>query len=89
MNRDELVRLFVEKLKIAQKKAETKASAIFELNDAMKDKEVTFSYIKSDGTTRIARGTMRTERLPEFKGTGRPTNFDLQLYFDLDKQSFR
>lgn len=89
MNKDELIKLFVERLKIADKEAELRASAILRLKEALGEGEVKFSYIKSDGTERVARGTLKSDRLPEVKGTGRPTNFDLQLYFDLDKQSFR
>lgn len=89
MNKDELIKLFVERLKIADKEAELRASAILRLKEALGEGEVKFSYIKSDGTERVARGTLKSDRLPELKGTGRPTNFDLLLYFDLDKQSFR
>lgn len=89
MNKNELIKLFVERLKIADKEAELRASAILRLKEALGEGEVKFSYIKSDGTERVARGTLKSDRLPELKGTGRPTNFDLLLYFDLDKQSFR
>lgn len=89
MNKDELIKLFVERLKIADKEAELRASAILRLKEALGEGDVKFSYIKSDGTERVARGTLKSDRLPELKGTGRPTNFDLLLYFDLDKQSFR
>lgn len=89
MNKDELIKLFVERLKIADKEAELRASAILRLKEALGEGEVKFSYIKSDGTERVARGTLKSDRLPELKGTGRPTNFDLLLYFDIEKQSFR
>ena len=89
MNKDELIKLFVERLKIADKEAELRASAILRLKEALGEGEVKFSYIKSDGTERVARGTLKSDRLPELKGTGRPTKFDLLLYFDIEKQSFR
>jgi hypothetical protein len=88
MNR-ELIDLFMNVHSFEMEEAIKLASLNELLRDELMLGEVEFSFRKADGTIRSARGTMRTDRLPEIKGTGRPTNFDLQLYYDLDKQQFR
>lgn len=50
---------------------------------------VSFSYLKSDGSIREARGTLVSSLCPELKGGGRPTPEHLQLYYDLGKESFK
>lgn len=55
----------------------------------MKQEIVTFTFAKVDGTIRVARGTLRNDVLPQTKGTGRPTPENIQVYYDVDKKSWR
>lgn len=55
----------------------------------MKQEIVTFTFTKVDGTIRIARGTLRNDVLPQTTGTGRPTPENIQVYYDVDKKSWR
>lgn len=50
---------------------------------------VHFRYIKLDGTIREAVGTLKSDMLPPMSGCGRPTPDCNQLYFDVEKQSYR
>ena len=59
------------------------------LVDKMRTEVVTFTFTKVGGTTRIARGTLRIDVLPQTKGTGRPTPENIQVYYDVDKKSWR
>lgn len=69
------------------------ATRIADMNDNLYQElqcsNVRFCFKKKDGTIREALGTMQKSVIPEIKGTGRPLNFDLQLYYDLDCKSFR
>lgn len=55
----------------------------------MRTEIVTFTFMKVDGTIRIARGTLRNDVLPQIKGIGRPTPENIQVYYDVDKRSWR
>lgn len=48
-----------------------------------------FSYEKSDGSIRNARGTLNVDMCPETKGTEKKPNESIQVYYDLDKESWR
>ena len=49
-----------------------------------------FSFVKKDGTVRVARGTTRTDAINyTAKGTGRKTPAHLMLFWDLDALAFR
>lgn len=87
--RKALIEHFTEKCSMAIEEAQQVADMNQALCDAMLVREVKFYFKKVDGTIREARGTLRSEVMPEVKGTGRPTGIDLQVYFDLDKQSLR
>lgn len=50
---------------------------------------VTFSYLKKDGTTRIARGTLSKEMCPKVESSERKTSGHLQIYYDVDKKAWR
>ena len=55
---------------------------------------VTFSFIKKDGTHRIATGTLYphlipVDKFPKSSGDQRTPNFSVINYFDLDKQDWR
>ena len=55
---------------------------------------VTFSFIKKDGTHRIATGTLYphlipVDKWPKSSGGERTPNFSVINYFDLDKQDWR
>lgn len=50
-------------------------------------KAVSFSFIKKDGSTRPATGTLQVEY--QRKATSKPSVWYIVKYFDLDKNSFR
>lgn len=84
-----LIEHFKTKCSMAIKEAERVADMNNKLVDNMRVRDVVFEFKKIDGTIRKAHGTLREEYLSEIKGSGRPLNFDLQLYYDLEKKSFR
>lgn len=53
------------------------------------ERVVRFSFRKNDGTIRKAVGTLMKSMTPQTQGGGRPTPEHLQLYFDVEKQSWR
>ena len=59
------------------------------LKNEMKNKIVKFYFSKVDGSIREAFGTLKTELLPETKGTERKPNDTIQTYFDTEIQEFR
>ena len=70
---------------------EQKAQQIAECVKAMKSRIVEFFFVKKDGTTRQAFGTLQDDViLPLIKDTSnRQPNPDLVTYFDQEKQQFR
>lgn len=84
-----LIEHFKTKCSMAIKEAEKIADMNNKLVDNMRVRDVVFEFKKIDGTIRKAHGTLMEEYLSEIKGNGRPLNFDLQLYYDLEKKSFR
>ena len=87
--KQQLIEHFITKCSMAIEEAKNKADMNVCLQDKMRIGNVKFSFIKKDGTIRQAHGTLRQDVMPEIKGNGRPLSFELQLYFDLDKQCFR
>jgi hypothetical protein len=59
------------------------------LANALRKGVVHFRYTKLDGTIREAVGTLKSDMLPPMSGGGRPTPDCNQLYFDVEKQSYR
>ena len=67
------------------------------LRNMMQEKVVKFSYLKSDGSTRIAFGTLNSECIDTYKpksstDTKRPPHRvpdGMFLYFDIEKLSWR
>lgn len=55
----------------------------------MRTEVVSFSYIKKNGEIRKAKGTLKMNICPAIKGGGKPTPEHLQLYFDVEKNSWR
>lgn len=53
------------------------------------ERVVRFSFRKNDGSIRRAVGTLMKSMTPQIQGSGRPTPEHLQLYFDVEKQSWR
>lgn len=88
-NRTLLIEHFINKCSMAIEEANRVAELNGKLEKKMRSEIVAFKFRKVDGTIRIARGTLRSDIMPEIKGTGRPLSFELQLFFDMDKQSFR
>lgn len=60
-----------------------------ELVIRMKTEVVSFSFLKKNGEIRRAKGTLRADMCPTIEGNGRPTPNHLQLYFDVEKGSWR
>lgn len=60
-----------------------------QLVNRMIREEVQFKYMKADGTTRIARGTLKEDMLPPIKGVSRNTSESVQVYYDTEKKSWR
>ena len=71
--------------------ANFKTTSVEELNKMLHEGIVEFEFIKKDGSVRQAKGTLLSEHLPEQKAdaTPRKKNDNVQVYFDLDKKSFR
>lgn len=59
------------------------------ISKILTERVVRFSYRKNDGTIRKAVGTLMKSMTPQAQGGGRPTQEHLQLYFDVEKQSWR
>lgn len=55
----------------------------------MRTEIVSFSYIKKNGEIRKAKGTLKVDVCPTIKGVGKTTPEHLQLYFDVEKNSWR
>lgn len=87
--RIQLMEHFITKCSMAIEEARSVADMNVKLYDALSEHDVRFRFKKVDGTIREAHGTMKADVIPEIKGTGRPLPFGLQLFFDLDKGSFR
>lgn len=50
---------------------------------------VSFTYQKTDGSIREAKGTLLKKYCPEVKGNGKPTPEHLQIYYDVEKGCWR
>ena len=62
---------------------------IKELVMRMEVEVVDFCFQKKNGEIRRAKGTLRKDMCPKVEGTGKPTPSHLQLYFDVEKGSWR
>ena len=71
--------------------ANFKTTNVEDLKAMLQNGIVNFEFIKKDGTTRQAKGTLLTEYLPAPKtdGTSRKPSDNVLVYFDLDKNAFR
>lgn len=87
--RIKLIEHFITKCSIAIEEANRLADMNNQLKQAMLNKEVRFCFRKNDGNIRHAIGTLKEDLLPMIKGNGKPTPIHLQLYFDMEKKSFR
>ena len=63
------------------------------LKDKMLNGIATFSFLKKDGTIRVAKGTLKTDLLPPMdeqeEKRERKTNENLQVYYDVEKNAWR
>ena len=68
-----------------------KTKDLSEFGNMLRGGIVEFEFIKKDGSVRQAKGTLQAEYLPAPKtdGTSRKSSDNVQVYFDMDKQSFR
>ena len=73
--------------------ANFKTTSVEELNKMLHEGIVEFEFIKKDGSVRQAKGTLLAEYLPASSAdsdtTARKKNDNVQVYYDLDKKSFR
>ena len=76
--------------------AEKKSTMAVALMTELKVRDVRFTYLKKDGTTREAFGTTRPEALPQTDVDGgggekkeRTPNYAMLPYFDLEKVAWR
>ena len=85
------------KLKVGEDLARELSAKCAELIEEMKDKVVSFKFLKSDGTIRDAVGTVCQELIPlvhtedtEAKSKRERTpNYGVVNYYDTEKQSWR
>ena len=68
-----------------------KTTSVEEMKSMLHEGIVEFEYIKKDGSVRSAKGTLLKEYLPASNGntTAPKKNDNVQVYYDLDKKSFR
>ena len=68
-----------------------KTTSVDELKSMLHEGIVEFEFIKKDGSVRSAKGTLLSEYLPASNGnsTAHKKNDNVQVYYDLDKKSFR
>ena len=63
-----------------------------EIKDKLHKGEVVFTFVKSDGSIREARGTLHSKTLKEKLGDWTPSRQSspkVQVFWDLDKDAFR
>ena len=87
--RMQLIEHFTELCAMAIEEAKEKADMNFSLYEELKKRDVRFKFLKKDGTIRDAYGTLHKDVIPPTMGTGRPLGFGLQLFFDLERMSYR
>lgn len=69
-----------------------KTTNVEELKAMLHEGIVEFEFIKKDGSVRNAKGTLLAEYLPASADSNTPArkkNDNVQVYYDLDKKSFR
>lgn len=81
---------FVKRNGYSMSEALKVAWANFKLKLAMKSRIVKFYFIKVDGSTREAFGTLAQGMIPAIAGTDtRKPNDTIQTYYDTEKQAWR
>lgn len=73
---------------VGNTEAERLSNMAASLHEEMKCREVSFSFVKKDGTIRNAIGTLMEEGTPTSTRTREP-NYSTLTYFDVQKQSWR
>lgn len=85
-----LIEHFMTKCSMAIEEAEKIAEANHKLLQKLRTEScVEFKFQKIDGSIRTAKGTLKADILPEIKGSGRIIPIDQQVYYDLEKKTFR
>lgn len=81
---------FVKRNGYSMSEALKVAWANFKLKMAMKSRIVRFYFLKVDGSTREAFGTLADGMIPAIAGTDmRKPNDTIQTYYDTEKQAWR
>lgn len=71
---------------------ENLTEALVSLKNKMHEGVATFTYMKKDGSERVAHGTLNLETMGESnapKGTAAYTNDNVTCYFDMDADGWR
>ena len=95
MKREHLQKIMSQAWQMVKRNGFTMAEALrkawlnFKLRAKMANGIVKFYFEKVDGTLREAYGTLKSELLPESKGTERKPNPMVQVYFDTEKSEYR
>lgn len=95
MKREHLQKIMNQAWQMVKRNGLTMAEALrkawlnFKLRAKMANGIVKFYFEKVDGTLREAYGTLKSELLPESKGTERKPNPMVQVYFDTEKCEYR
>lgn len=55
----------------------------------MRNSVVEFEFYKSDGSRRVAHGTLKRDICPQTKGCDRARSDSVQVYFDTEKNEWR
>ena len=80
---------FVKKNGYTMSEALTTAWRNYKLRTMLYTRIVKFYFQKVDGSIREAYGTLRADRVPETKNTGRTPNPTVQTYFDTEVEDWR
>lgn len=95
MKREHLQKIMSQAWQMVKRNGFTMAEALrkawlnFKLRAKMANGIAKFYFEKVDGTLREAYGTLKSELLPESKGTERKPNPMVQVYYDTEKCEYR
>lgn len=95
MKREHLQKIMSQAWQMVKRNGFTMSEALrvawlnFKLRIKMMAGIVKFYFTKVDGTLREAYGTLKSELLPESKGTERKPNPMVQVYYDTEKCEYR
>lgn len=74
---------------MTRSEAMTMAWANIKLADALKRTICKFTFVKVDGTVKVAVGTLKPSMLPENSHKEEGINYNVQKYFDVKQKAWR